>query len=104
MNGFVSGAEGVAYFYKAFYSTTTLQKVSFELLPGEVHALIEENGGGKSPWGKCITGIYKSDEGDSCITREGRCTLDNPKDALNDRIAIVLLRSFIQYHRILSNG
>ena len=74
---------------KAFYSTQALQKVSFELLPGEVHALMGENGAGKSTLGKCITGIYKSDEGD--VYYQGRkVAYANPKDALNDGIAIVL--------------
>ena len=74
---------------KAFYSTQALQKVSFELLPGEVHALMGENGAGKSTLGKCITGIYKPDEGE--VYYQGRkVSYDNPKSALNDGIAIVL--------------
>ena len=74
---------------KAFYSTQALQKVSFELLPGEVHALMGENGAGKSTLGKCITGIYKSDEGD--VYYQGmNVAYANPKDAQNDGIAIVL--------------
>lgn len=74
---------------KAFYSTQALRKVSFELLPGEVHALMGENGAGKSTLGKCITGIYKADEGD--VYYQGRkVCYDDPKAAMNDGIAIVL--------------
>ena len=74
---------------KTFFATKALQKVSFELLPGEVHALMGENGAGKSTLGKCITGIYQAEEGKYIYDgREVHYT--NPKDALNDGIAIVL--------------
>lgn len=35
---------------KAFYSTQALQKVSFELLPGEVHALMGKMVRENPPW------------------------------------------------------
>ena len=74
---------------KTFYSTKALQKVSFELLPGEVHALMGENGAGKSTLGKCITGIYKADEGD-VFYKGKKVEYSGPKEALNDGTAIVL--------------
>lgn len=74
---------------KTFYSTKALQQVSFELISGEVHALMGENGAGKSTLGKCITGIYKADEGE-VYYKGKKVEYKDPKEALNDGIAIVL--------------
>lgn len=74
---------------KTFYSTKALKKVNFELLPGEVHALMGENGAGKSTLGKCITGIYQAEEGEY-IYQGRNVHYSNPKEALNDGIAIVM--------------
>ena len=74
---------------KTFYSVKALDGVSFELLPGEVHALMGENGAGKSTLGKCITGIHKADTG-TYFYKGKAVSYNNPKEALNDGIAIVL--------------
>lgn len=41
-----------------------LNKVQFQLEPGEVHALMGENGAGKSTFIKVITGVHKAEEGE----------------------------------------
>lgn len=74
---------------KTFYSTKALQKVDFELVAGEVHALMGENGAGKSTLGKCITGIYQPEEGE-IFYQNKKVSYSNPKEALDDGIAIVL--------------
>ncbi|MCF7945167.1 MAG: sugar ABC transporter ATP-binding protein, partial [Spirochaetia bacterium] len=48
---------------KSFVGVHALDKVSFEIKPGEIHCLAGENGSGKSTLIKIISGVYKPDSG-----------------------------------------
>jgi rhamnose transport system ATP-binding protein len=60
---------------KSFGGVRALRDVSFELLPGEVHALVGENGSGKSTLIKTITGAHRPDSG--TIEINGRPVAEN---------------------------
>ena len=48
---------------KSFGMTAALTDMTLELHPGEVHAIVGENGAGKSTMIKIMTGIYQPDTG-----------------------------------------
>lgn len=65
---------------KLFPGTTALDKVSFDLQPGEVHALVGENGAGKSTLMNIISGVLQPTEGEVLI--DGKVVhLNSPADA-----------------------
>ncbi len=73
---------------KYFPGTHALRDVSFELLPGEVHALMGENGAGKSTLMHIISGVYRPDSGSVSI--EGTpVTLTTPRRAQELGIGMV---------------
>jgi len=55
---------------KQFPGVRALDKVDLAIYPGEVHALVGENGAGKSTIIKIIMGVYQEDEG--TITLDGK--------------------------------
>ncbi|TRZ56987.1 MAG: sugar ABC transporter ATP-binding protein [Streptomycetaceae bacterium] len=55
---------------KAFGSVDALRDVSLYAKPGEVTAIVGDNGAGKSTLIKCISGVYKADDGEIFINGE----------------------------------
>ena len=65
---------------KSFGPVHVLHDVDFHVYPGEVTALVGDNGAGKSTVVKCIAGIYGLDSGE--ITFEGQpVTISDPRAA-----------------------
>ncbi len=52
---------------KIFPGVKALDKVQFSLRPGEIHALMGENGAGKSTFIKVIMGVHQAEEGEMLL-------------------------------------
>ncbi|MDO4774412.1 MAG: ATP-binding cassette domain-containing protein [Aerococcaceae bacterium] len=73
---------------KEFPGVRALDKAQLKVRPGTVHALMGENGAGKSTMMKCLFGIYIEDEG--TIRLNGKqVRFDNPKQALENGVSMV---------------
>jgi len=73
---------------KTFPGVKALDRVSFDLYPGEIHALMGENGAGKSTFIQVLTGVHHPDGGE--IILEGKkITMHNPLVAARHGIAAI---------------
>ena len=85
MSEFILELKGIT---KIFPGVKALDDVHFQLKPGEIHALMGENGAGKSTFIKIITGVHKQEKGEMYF--EGKkVELKSPKDAQNLGIAAI---------------
>jgi ABC-type sugar transport system ATPase subunit len=73
---------------KAFPGVQALDKVSFTLRKGSVHAVCGENGAGKSTLMNILIGMYTKDEGEIYFKGK-RVNFDRPKQALDAGISII---------------
>ena len=71
-----------------FPGVKALNKVNFQLLPGEIHVLLGENGAGKSTLVKVLSGIYKNNSGQIYLNGKS-VVFNNAKDAMLNGINIV---------------
>jgi ribose transport system ATP-binding protein len=61
---------------KTFPGVRALDKINFDLKPGEVHCVCGENGAGKSTLIKIVSGAYQPDEGGEIFYEEKPVKLD----------------------------
>ncbi len=73
---------------KRFYAIQALDEVSFDLVPGEVHALVGENGAGKSTLIKVFGGIHRPDGGRVLLNGHA-VHFRSPADAFRSGIAVI---------------
>ncbi len=73
---------------KHFGSVIALAGVSLEVIPGECHCLLGDNGAGKSTFIKTMSGVHKPTRGE--IFFEGKpMRFDRPRDSISAGIATV---------------
>ena len=65
---------------KKFPGVIALDKLDFDLIPGEIHSIVGENGAGKSTFIKMLSGAYQPTDGKIIIQGKERRFLC-PKDA-----------------------
>ncbi|MFC4304448.1 sugar ABC transporter ATP-binding protein [Cohnella boryungensis] len=73
---------------KIFPGVRALDDVYFKLRPGEIHALMGENGAGKSTFIKVITGVHAPEEGEMFLNGR-KVAFGHPTDAQKAGIAAI---------------
>jgi ABC-type sugar transport system ATPase subunit len=73
---------------KRYGGVTALNNVNFSVVSGEIHAVVGENGAGKSTMMKLLSGIVQPDEGKISILGK-ETTIQSPRDAEMLGIAMV---------------
>jgi len=77
--------EGISKHFGGVYA---LRGVNFDVRAGEVHALVGENGAGKSTMMKIIAGNYRPDGGQ--LQQDGKAIrFRSPRDALGQGVALI---------------
>ena len=85
MNVPAASARGVS---KHFGATRALDNVDFDVLPGELHALVGENGAGKSTLVRILAGVHRPDRSEIAVGGEV-CHFNGPRDAIAAGIIMI---------------
>src|ERR1700742_3617111 len=73
---------------KEYRGNAAVKNVDFDLLPGEVHAIVGENGAGKSTLTKIIAGVVQPSSG-QIILDGAEVSFSSPADAVARGVAMV---------------
>lgn len=73
---------------KTFYGVKALNNVSISIEKGDIHAIVGENGAGKSTIMKVLGGMYFADSGEVFIDGR-RCSIHSVSDALKHGVSVV---------------
>lgn len=73
---------------KSFPGVKALQDAQFSLRAGEVHALLGENGAGKSTMIKIVSGVYRPDSGSISVNGQA-VQFNNPHEAQSHGVATI---------------
>jgi ribose transport system ATP-binding protein len=88
---------------KSFPGVRALDNCRFELMAGEVHALMGENGAGKSTLMKVLAGVYQKDTGE--IRIDGKAVdIPSPRAAQNLGIGIIHQELNLMNHRSVAQN
>ncbi len=90
---------------KRFPGVLALNNVSFDVKPGEIHALLGENGAGKTVLTNILSGRYHLDEGEIIIKGDRKNPHKwNARNALNEGIGMVYQDfMLVEEHTVLEN-
>ena len=88
---------------KSFPGVRALDNCRFELLAGEVHALMGENGAGKSTLMKVLAGVYQKDTGEIRIDGQP-VDIPSPRAAQNLGIGIIHQELNLMNHRSVAQN
>jgi rhamnose transport system ATP-binding protein len=86
--GMTKAAASLIEATKTFGGTAALSKATIHLIPGEVLALLGENGAGKSTCVKLLAGVYQPDQGRVEVDG-GAVSFHSPLDAQRTGIAVM---------------
>lgn len=74
---------------KTFPGVKALNDVRFDIIPGEVHALVGENGAGKSTLIKILSGFQQPDPGARILVEGKETKLNGVMDAIRQGISVI---------------
>ena len=93
----------IRHLHKSFSGVNVLTDVDFDLQAGEVHALVGENGAGKSTFIKILSGAYLRDRGTLSIDGQ---PLQNLNPELAQQLGVVTIyqdRNLVPYLSVAEN-